>query len=101
MHCAHARSTRNNTSVNTREPIERWRSWPKKQKALVMANRAVRLEHAVRFIISPHRGSTAVGARCRTCASYPSALGAIGWVFFMTMLGYNLGQVPFVRLHCR
>ena len=26
-----------------------------------------------------------------------SVCGAFGWVFFMTMLGYMLGQVAFVR----
>ena len=26
-----------------------------------------------------------------------SICGAIGWVFLMTMLGYELGSVPFVR----
>jgi membrane-associated protein len=25
--------------------------------------------------------------------------GGIGWVFMMTMLGYSLGNVPFVRAH--
>jgi membrane-associated protein len=28
-----------------------------------------------------------------------SVCGGIGWVFFMTMLGYELGSVPFVRRH--
>lgn len=28
-----------------------------------------------------------------------SVCGGMGWVFFMTMLGYELGSVPFVRRH--
>jgi membrane-associated protein len=28
-----------------------------------------------------------------------SICGATGWVFFMTVLGYKLGQVPFIRQH--
>ncbi|HEY1342271.1 MAG TPA: VTT domain-containing protein, partial [Bryobacteraceae bacterium] len=28
-----------------------------------------------------------------------SLCGGIGWVFLMTMLGYNLGSIPFVRRH--
>lgn len=28
-----------------------------------------------------------------------NVFGGIGWVFLMTMLGYTLGGVPFVRLH--
>ena len=28
-----------------------------------------------------------------------SICGGIGWVFFMTMLGYKLGSVPFIRHH--
>src|SRR5204862_1380082 len=28
-----------------------------------------------------------------------SICGAMGWVFFMTMLGYKLGQVAFIRQH--
>src|SRR5689334_16812855 len=28
-----------------------------------------------------------------------SVSGAIGWVFFMTILGYKLGKVPFIRQH--
>src|SRR5207248_4223754 len=28
-----------------------------------------------------------------------NVFGGIGWVFLMTMLGYSLGGVPFVRLH--
>ncbi|HJT87578.1 MAG TPA: VTT domain-containing protein [Bryobacteraceae bacterium] len=28
-----------------------------------------------------------------------SVFGSLGWVFLMTMLGYNLGSVPFVRRH--
>jgi membrane-associated protein len=28
-----------------------------------------------------------------------NVFGAIGWVFSMTMLGYSLGSVPFVRRH--
>ena len=36
--------------------------------------------------------------RCRTGAFCRiSICGAIGWVFLMTMLGYGLGGVPFVR----
>jgi membrane-associated protein len=28
-----------------------------------------------------------------------NVFGGIGWVFLMTMLGYSLGSIPFVRLH--
>src|SRR5690349_12447287 len=28
-----------------------------------------------------------------------SLCGGIGWVFLMTMLGYNLGSIPFIRRH--
>ena len=28
-----------------------------------------------------------------------SVFGSLGWVFFMTMLGYELGGIPFVRKH--
>jgi membrane-associated protein len=28
-----------------------------------------------------------------------SICGGIGWVFFMTILGYKLGKVPFIRQH--
>jgi membrane-associated protein len=28
-----------------------------------------------------------------------NVFGGIGWVFFMTMLGYQLGGVPFIRAH--
>jgi membrane-associated protein len=28
-----------------------------------------------------------------------SVCGSLGWVFLMTMLGYELGGIPFVRKH--
>src|SRR3974390_34922 len=38
------------------------------------------------------------GMRYRRFLSF-SVFGSIGWVFVMTMLGYRLGSVPFVRRH--
>jgi membrane-associated protein len=28
-----------------------------------------------------------------------SVFGSLGWVFLMTILGYRLGKIPFVRAH--
>ena len=38
------------------------------------------------------------GMRYRRFLSF-SVFGSIGWVFAMTVLGYKLGKVPFVRTH--
>ena len=72
------------------------------------------LERTQRFY-EKHGGKTIIYARfvpiIRTFAAFVAGVaqmpylrflpfsicGAIGWVFFMTMLGYKLGQVPFVR----
>src|SRR6266481_4548630 len=72
------------------------------------------LERTQRFY-EKHGGKTVIYARfvpiIRTFAAFVAGVaqmpylrflpfsicGAVGWVFFMTMLGYMLGQVPFVR----
>ena len=74
------------------------------------------LERTQRFY-EKHGGKTIIYARfvpiIRTFAAFVAGVaqmpylrflpfsicGAIGWVFFMTMLGYKLGKVPFIRQH--
>ncbi len=74
------------------------------------------LERTQRFY-EKHGGKTIIYARfvpiIRTFAAFVAGVaqmpylrflpfsicGAIGWVFFMTMLGYKLGQVAFIRQH--
>ena len=74
------------------------------------------LERTQRFY-EKHGGKTIIYARfvpiIRTFAAFVAGVarmpylrflpfsicGGIGWVFFMTILGYKLGKVPFVRQH--
>src|SRR5712692_10636373 len=82
-------------------------------------SRLFRQQHVerTRLFYEKHGGKTIIYARfvpiIRTFAAFVagvarmpylrflpfSVCGGIGWVAFMTLLGYNLGKVPFIRQH--